>query len=135
MPIGGNLLQRVADDAPRVELARRRLRRGLPRNIARVAGLSSLGAPVPPPPKSPPSRQCTELEPDARNFTQPSSTSWLVERSVVSGLTNELPENGSRTNVPNDASFDVTASITACWRAPRVKSVSDGSSTFSRIRE
>ena len=88
-----------------------------PRNIASVAGLSSLGAPVPPPPKSPPRRQCTELELEARNFTQPSSTSWLVDRSVVSGLTNELPENGSRKNVPTDASFDVTASITACWRA------------------
>src|SRR6266568_4351790 len=95
-----------------------------PRNIEIVAGLSSLGAPVPPPPKSPPSRQCTELEPDVRNLTQPSSTSWLVDRSVVSGLTNEPPENGSRRNVPTEASFDVTESITACCRAPRVKSVS-----------
>ena len=90
---------------------------------------------MPPPPKSPPSRQCTELEPDARNFTQPSSTSWLVDRSVASGFTYELPLNGAFRNVPNDASFEVTASITACWRAPRVKSVSEGSSTFSRMRE
>ena len=39
------------------------------------AGSSSLGLPLPPPPRSPPSRQCTADELEARNFTQPSWTS------------------------------------------------------------
>ncbi len=85
-----------------------------PRNMASVAGLSSLGLPVPPAPRSPPSRQWTALPFDERTSTQPTPTSCAVLRSVVSGFTNELPENGMRRNVPNDAIFAVTASITAC---------------------
>ena len=107
----------------------------LPRNIAIVAGLSSLGPPVPPPPRSPPSRQWIEPEFDALNFTQPSCISWPALRSVVSGFTNDAPENGVRMSVPGDVNRDATASMTACWRAPRVMSVSDGSSMFSRMRE
>ena len=34
-------------------------------------------------------------DPDERNFTQPSSSSCQVERSVVSGFISELPSNGS----------------------------------------
>ena len=54
---------------------------------------------------------------------------------LLGGLTSDEPEKGMRTNVPNDASLELTESITACWRAPRVTSVSEGSSMFSRMRE
>ena len=55
--------------------------------------------------------------------------------SVASGFANELPENGMRSSTPNDVNFLATAFMTSCWRAPRVTSVSDGSSRFSRMRE
>src|SRR3989441_4148015 len=78
----------------------------LPRNMAIVAGLSSLGLPVPVPPRSPPRRQCTEPALDARNFTQPSCASWPALRSVVSGFASDPPSNGTLTSVPGDVNFD-----------------------------
>ena len=68
-------------------------------------------------------------------MTQPSCISWPADRSVVNGFANELPENGMRARTDGDVNLLATAFITSCWRAPRVTSVSDGSSMFSRMRE
>ena len=106
-----------------------------PRNIAIVAGLSSLGRPMPPAPKSPPSRQWTSPEFDERNFTQASCELVAADMSVVSGLTSELPSNGSSKSMPGEVNFESTAWITACCRAPRVTSLSAGSSWLTRTRE
>ena len=46
-------------------------------------------------------------DPEARNFTQPSSISCHVERSVVNGFISELPLKGRPSSVETEVSFAV----------------------------
>ena len=71
------------------------------------------------------SRACAT--PDARNFTQPSSSSCQVERSVASGFISELPSNGRPSSVDDRGQLRRRRpATTACCRAPRVRSFSPG---------
>ena len=45
------------------------------------------------------------------------------------------PETAASAAVPNDVTLSAVAWSTCCWRRARSRSVSDGSSRFSRIRE
>src|SRR5262245_61995211 len=81
----------------------------------------------------PPSRQWIVL-PD-RNFTHDSWSSFHVERSVAIGLSSELPSNGREKKSEGVDSLFSVACCTSCWLCWRSKSVHDGSSWFSRIRE
>src|SRR5215471_2013758 len=81
----------------------------------------------------PPRRQwivCPE-----RNFTQESCRSCHVERSVAIGLSSDLPLNGREKKSEGLESLFIVACTTSCWLCWRAKSVHDGSSWFSRIRE
>ena len=79
---------------------------GCPRSVHRCRPL----------PRSAPSRQCSAFAVDERNFTQPSSISCDVERSVVIGFTHEPALNGAPISVPNEVNFESVAWITACCR-------------------
>ena len=50
---------------------------------------------------------------DARNFTQPSCSSWPAVMSVVSGFASVPPSNGKPISVPGEVNFDASASITS----------------------
>ena len=58
-----------------------------------------------------------------------------MERSVEIGARSDDPSNGSEKNRVGLASFASVACITACWFWLRLKSVHDGSSLFSLMRE
>ncbi len=69
------------------------------------------------------------------NFTQPSCKKSQVERSVEIAARSDEPSNVSEKKRVGLASFASVACITACWFWLRLKSVHDGSSWFSRMRE
>ena len=87
----------------------------LPRNIAIVAAvvLARADHRLPPPPRSPPSRQCTELD-RRRAELHPAELHQLAGATgrSSSGFASEPPSNGSLTSVPGEVSFDAIASIT-----------------------
>ena len=107
-------------------------------NIAIVATLSSDPKITDSPsalPGSPPRRQWSALFVSARKYAQPSWITWPALRSVASGFDDVAAPERQPQAVPNDVTLSAVAWITCCWRRARSRSVSDGSSRFSRIRE
>ena len=121
----------LRDGAARRPLGRRvgALRRAAPEELGDrlpvLLARDQLPLPSPSVAGVPPRRQCSVR--DARRWRQPSAIRSLDERSVVSGSPSASPTVGRCSSVPGEPSREASALSTRCWRWPRVRSLSAGS--------